>query len=80
MLSGCAIKQERDSNNKCNGRKDAKSNLYASMHFAGFVFSFYCMISLPQSYVPTQNRRFLWRRLLRTVHFTRLEASLSEVT
>jgi len=42
MFNGCAIKQEADSNNKCNGRKGAKSNLYASMNFAGFVFSFYC--------------------------------------
>ena len=100
MFGGCAIKQETDSNNKCNGRKGAKSNLYASMHFADFVFSFYCMmvtsISLPQSNVPAQNRRFLWRCLLRTVHIaycsycvlfilrtvhiTGYEASVSEVT
>jgi hypothetical protein len=63
MFNGCTIKQETVSKKKCNRRKEAKENLYASMNFAGFFFSFYCTMvvstSLPQSYVPIQGRRFL---------------------
>jgi len=43
MFHGCTIKQETVSKNKCNGRKDAKANLYAGVQFAEIVFSFYLM-------------------------------------